>query len=60
MAKRRRSIRLICWKEDRARDLAQELKAAGFAVDAKEIDQLALRQLGHLDLGARDGRGGAG
>jgi hypothetical protein len=42
------TIRLICWKADRAVELASELEAAGFTVDAKPLDGPALRKLGQL------------
>jgi hypothetical protein len=42
----RPAIRLICWKEDRARDLGEELEKAGFSVDRQELDGAALRALG--------------
>jgi hypothetical protein len=64
MGKRRFTIRLICWKEDRARELAKELKTAGFAVDAGALDGLTLRALGQsppeavvIDLGRLPAQG---
>ena len=60
----RQSVRLICWKEDRARELAGELDTAGFAVDAGAIDGPALRALGQsppdavvIDLGRLPAQG---
>ncbi len=46
MSKQRRSIRLVCWKEDRAAEIAAELETAGCAVDSGEVDGPALRALG--------------
>ena len=46
MTGKRLTVRLVCWKEDRARELAVELETAGFAVDAKALDGPALRALG--------------
>ena len=46
MARERPAIRLICWKEDRAAELAAELEAAGYAVDAAALDGPGLRALG--------------
>jgi len=40
------SVRLICWKEDRAADLSSQLEAAGFAVTAGTLDGPGLRALG--------------
>ncbi len=45
MTKQGPSIRLICWKADRSAELAQELKTAGFVVDAGSIDGPALQAL---------------
>jgi len=64
MAKKRHTVRLICWKEDRARELATKLETAGFAVDAGALDGPALRTLGQsppdaviIDLGRLPAQG---
>ena len=64
MNSRQTTIRLICWKEDRASDLAAELEAAGFEVDAGAVDGPALRLLGQsppdalvIDLGRLPAQG---
>ena len=45
MAKKRPNIRLICWKADRAAELANELESAGFTVDFSALDGAGLREL---------------
>lgn len=64
MGKRRFTIRLICWKEDRAREIGEELEKAGFAVDRGALDGPALRALGQsppdavvIDLGRLPAQG---
>jgi hypothetical protein len=64
MKKQRQTVRLICWKEDRARGLAEELEKASFAVDAGAVDGPALRALGQappdavvIDLGRLPAQG---
>ena len=64
MSKQHPTIRLICWKEDRAAELAAELEAAGFAVDAGTVDGSALKALGEsppdavvIDLGRLPAQG---
>ena len=64
MAKKRHTVRLICWKEDRARELATELETAGFAVDSNALEGPALRELGQappdaviIDLGRLPAQG---
>ncbi len=64
MSKQRPTIRLICWKEDRAAELAVALEAAGFAVDAGAVDGSALKALGEsppdaivIDLGRLPAQG---
>ena len=64
MNSHRPTIRLICWKEDRARELASELDTAGFTVDLGAIDGPALRALGQsppdvvvIDLGRLPAQG---
>jgi hypothetical protein len=64
MNSRRQTIRLICWKADRAAELAAELDAAGFAVDARALDGPGLRALGQsppdavvIDLGPLPAQG---
>lgn len=64
MAKKRTAVRLICWKENRARELTSELQAAGFAVDSGALDGPALRALGQsppdavvIDLGRLPAQG---
>ena len=64
MTSRRHTIRLICWKEDRAAELAAELEAAGFAVDAGPVDGSALKAIGEsppdavvIDLGRLPAQG---
>jgi len=64
MAKERHTVRLICWKEDRARELAAELETAGFAVDSSPLDGPELRALGQsppdavvIDLGRLPAQG---
>jgi hypothetical protein len=52
MAKSNDIIRVISWKEDRAAEIAGELAAAGFAVEAGMLDPAALRALGGTDLSA--------
>jgi hypothetical protein len=58
------TIRLICWQEDRAAELATELEAAGFRVDSGPLDGPALRELGQeppdavvIDLGRLPAQG---
>jgi len=43
---RRHTIRLVCWKEDRAAELEAELETAGFAVDAGAVDGSTFQTLG--------------
>jgi hypothetical protein len=64
MSTKRPAIRLICWKADRAAELAAELGAAGFAVDAGTLDGPGLRALGQsppdavvIDLGRLPAQG---
>jgi len=64
MSQRRLAIRLICWKDDRAAELAAELEAAGFAVNAGTLDGPELRALGQsppdgvvIDLGRLPAQG---
>lgn len=45
MNSRQKTIRLICWKEDRAAALAEELDTAGFMIDSNSLDSPALRVL---------------
>jgi hypothetical protein len=52
MAKSKKSVRVISWKEDRAAEIAGVLTAAGFAVEAGMLDAAALRTLGATDLAA--------
>jgi hypothetical protein len=46
MSCQRPAVRLISWKEDCASELAAELEASGFAVDAGTVDGAALKALG--------------
>jgi len=46
MNSQRHTVRLICWKEDRASELAAELETAGFAVNAGAVDGTTLRSIG--------------
>ena len=46
MTSRRHTIRLVCWKEDRADEFATELKEAGFSVDAGAVDGSTFQTLG--------------
>lgn len=64
MPKKRHTVRLICWKEDRASELTQELEVAGFEVDSGSIDGPKLRALGQsppdavvIDLGRLPAQG---
>ena len=64
MTTQRKSIRLICWKEDRAWELAAELEADGFEVQSGALDGAALRALGQappdavvIDLGRLPAQG---
>jgi hypothetical protein len=64
MPKTRHAIRLVCWKEDRAAELAAELGAADFSVDAGALDGPGLRALGQappdavvIDLGRLPAQG---
>ena len=64
MAKIRPAIRLICWKEDRAVELAAELEAAGFVVDSTALEGPGIRALGQsppdavvIDLGRLPAQG---
>jgi hypothetical protein len=64
MSEQRPSIRLVCWKEGRAAELAAELEAGGFAVDAGAVDGAALKALGQsppdavvIDLGRLPAQG---
>jgi len=64
MPKTRPIVRLVCWKEDRASDLAAELEAAGLAINAGPLDGPALRELGQsppdavvIDLGRLPAQG---
>ena len=52
MAKPNDIVRVISWKENRATEIAGELAAAGFAVEAGVIDAAALRTLGGTDIAA--------
>ena len=64
MPKKRPTIRLISWKEDRADELAADLEATGFAVDTGALDGPSLRALGQappdavvIDLGRLPAQG---
>ena len=64
MSKRAPTVRLVCWKEDRAAELAAELEAGGFAVNTGVVDGPALRALGQsppdavvIDLGRLPAQG---
>jgi len=64
MPTQRHTVRLVCWKEDRASEFAAEIDKAGFAVDAGAIDGPALRALGQappdavvIDLGRLPAQG---
>jgi hypothetical protein len=64
MNRPRPTLRLICWKEDRASDLAAELEAVGFAVNSGALEGPALRALGQappdavvIDLGRLPAQG---
>jgi hypothetical protein len=64
MGNRVPTVRLICWKPDRAAALKAELEAAGFNVDAEALDGPALRALGQapqdavvIDLGRLPAQG---
>ena len=64
MTSRRLTIRLVCWKEDRAAEFEAELETAGFAVDAGAVHGAALQALGKsppdavvIDLGRLPGQG---
>jgi hypothetical protein len=64
MSKQRPSIRLVCWKEDRAAELAAELEGAGFAVCTGVFDTSTLRELANkppaalvIDLGRLPAQG---
>ena len=63
MKKRRPKIRLICWKEDRAHELAAEFEANGFAVAGGILDVAELREIGGnydavvIDLGRLPAQG---
>jgi CheY-like chemotaxis protein len=64
MRKRTPTLRLVCWREDRAAELEAELEQAGFDVDASALDRAALRALGQappdavvIDLGRLPAQG---
>ena len=64
MPKRRRTVRLICWKKDRAAELAKDLETSGFSVDDSAFDQSTLRVLAErrpdavvIDLGRLPAQG---
>jgi hypothetical protein len=64
MNQQRHTVRLICWKEDRAGELAAELETAGFAVKSGVLDGPSLRALGQsppdavvIDLGRLPAQG---
>lgn len=64
MRSRRRTIRLICWNGARARELAAELEAGGFTVNAETLDGPGLRSLAQsppdavvIDLGRLPAQG---
>lgn len=64
MKKQRHTVRLICWKVDRASEFEAELGTAGFAVDGGVLDGPALRVLGQappdavvIDLGRLPAQG---
>jgi len=64
MPKGRPTARLICWKEDRAKDLVAALEKAGFVVDGRALDGPALRAIGQsppdavvIDLGRLPAQG---
>jgi len=46
------NVRVLSWKEDRAAEIAGDLKAAGFAVEAGMMDPASLCTLGATDLAA--------
>ena len=58
------SVRLVCWKKDRAAELEAELEAEGFAVDASALEGPGVRALGQsapdavvIDLGRLPAQG---
>ena len=64
MPKARPIVRLICWKQDRAVEIAGDLEAGGFTVDSQPLDGPALRSLGQappeaivIDLGRLPSQG---
>jgi len=64
MKSRQKTIRLICWKEDRANDLVAALEKTGFVVDGRALDGPALRAIGQsspdavvIDLGRLPAQG---
>lgn len=64
MNSRQKTIRLICWKEDRAAALAEVLDTAGFVIDFNSLDGPALRAIGQsppdavvIDLGRLPAQG---
>ena len=64
MKEKRYTLRLICWKKDRASELRADLEAAGFSVDSGNINGPSLRALGQappdavvIDLGRLPAQG---
>ena len=52
MAKKSIAVRLVCWKAERAQELAEELQQFGFVVDAGPLDQNTLKNLAKKPPGA--------
>lgn len=52
MSRKPTEVRLICWKADRARELADELERDGFLVNAGPFDQAALNAIAKKPPGA--------
>jgi hypothetical protein len=63
VTKRRPTVRLICWNEERASALATELEGSGFAVARDTFDVAELREMGShfaavvIDLGRLPAQG---
>jgi len=64
MPSQRPSVRLVCWNESRAAELATEIETGGLIVDAKALDGPGLRVLGQsppdavvIDLGRLPSQG---
>ena len=52
MSKKRQTVRLVCWKEDRAAEVAADLESTGFEVDFRAFSPSTMKELSEDPPGA--------